>query len=187
MKVTKQQKVLGGVLVLGMVALAMDRFVFSTATPDPSTSDVAKSEYAVAPGAASPGAKPQPSAGPAQGSQISLAQRLRTAGQGLSDNSTRDAFALPASWVVQGPAAPTERLAEKFRQAHRLNGVLASGEHTYAMVDSTIVVLGQSLDGFKLTNISHRTAVFERDGERATLNMSDGGASGSLPVAGVNP
>ena len=39
MKVTKQQKVLGGVLVLGMVALAMDRFVFSTATPDPSTSD----------------------------------------------------------------------------------------------------------------------------------------------------
>jgi hypothetical protein len=184
MKVTKQQKILGGVLMLGAVALMMDRFVFPQAADNAAGGGGdTSSEYSVATSA--PAATKPKAIAMAQRSdpQVGLAQRLRNASHGSTDSATpRDAFAVPASWITQPTVVAGERPADQFRRTHRLTGVLASGARAYVTLDGKIVGLGQNVDGFKLTSISHRGAVFEDgNGERVTLNLSERAVAGSEP------
>jgi hypothetical protein len=193
MKVTEQQKILAAVLVLGAVALVLDRFVFPVAGAAPAAMTDAASEYAVtgaSPMPQTPARTTPPSAQSADATIVAptLAQRLNRAAAGLRDHVDRDAFALPGRWITQPAAAPTEHPADAFRQGHRLTGVLESGSHGYVMVDGQIVGLGQTIDGFRLISISHRRAIFEGNGEQVTLSMVERITSGSTDtLAGAQP
>jgi hypothetical protein len=180
MKVTKQQKILGAVLLLGAALLTADRlFVLEKSEPaKPATA----SEYTLA-GAAARTVASAP--GPATNPSGSVAQRLRNAGQSVADKPAKDAFAPGAAW--KQPVAETTKEVDNsneiFKQSHRLTGVLTSSSgQAHAMVDGKIVAVGQIINGYRLVSISGRSATFESPLEtRVDLNM----AERSTAVAGA--
>jgi hypothetical protein len=98
----------------------------------------------------------------------------------------RDAFELGDAWGIHSDAPRPQRLmADNFRQAHRLTGVLQSAGRAYAMIDGRIVTIGQTIDGFKLTEVAHRSATFESNTEKVVLSLSEREGTGG--VAGASP
>jgi hypothetical protein len=182
MKVTSQQKILGAVLVVGAIALSADRLFFLNSSASADTTPAA-SEYAVAAvtpsAAASSGAElslpPQPPAAPAPAA--SIAQRLRDAAK-AAPASGADAFAFGECWrETQAPAAAPDNsaalAAEQFKTTHHLTGVLTGNGRPVAMIDGRIVPVGQSIDGYRLIDVSHRSATFELGQTQVTLPMSE--------------
>ncbi len=85
----------------------------------------------------------------------------------------RNPFALPASWFGT-PEAPGERMSDvmsRFIRTHQLAAVVLDGEKSYAHVDDRFLVPGQILDGFMLVSVGDRSAVFEREGAQAVLEL----------------
>lgn len=192
MKVTLQQKLLGGVLVIGAIALSADRLFFlkSASSETSQTSGATASEYAIAPAARVQPAIGQPVALRAATANavavVSIAERLREAMNSSPTTEPRDAFTIGAGWPAATEAA-TETpagvsAAETFKQTHRLTGVLSSNGRSLAMVDGKLVAVGQSVDGYRLAAISHRSATFEAANSQVTLNMTE---RTSGPIAGA--
>jgi hypothetical protein len=184
MKVSKQQKILGGLMLAGAVLIGADQLGMLPGSTAEATE--ATSEYAMAPAAApstvAPAAAVTAPAIPS--SQPSVAERLRQVAHNVPQETMRDVFALGPGWQSQVPHDPTvdpaARAVEKFKQSHKLTGVLTGrGEH--AVVDNRIVTVGQVVDGFTLVAVSHRMATFESGGSRVVLNMG----SASSSVAGA--
>jgi hypothetical protein len=198
-----QQKVLLAVVILGLCALGIDRFVVgytSDAAQDAAPRQTAaaaigqpaKSEYTVASRAsaaassASPvaagGSTPAPSTQASPESAWSIADRLRQVWSGLGDElpgQPRDAFAFSTAWELQQPAVSVAlesgpTPADNFRRTHRLIGVVVSGDRTCAVVDGgRIIQLGQMLDGFRLIQVQHRAATFASGSQRVTLTLAE--------------
>ena len=71
---------------------------------------------------------------------------------------------------------PGERLtdaAARFIRTHPLAAVVVNGEESYALVDDQFLVPGQTVDGFTLVSVGDRSAVFEREGEQAILELAN--------------
>ena len=87
----------------------------------------------------------------------------------------RDPFSLPASWPDNGDGSGGKGLdaAATFIGTHRLTAVVIDGRESYAVLDDRFLVPGQSVDGFVLLSVGDRSAVFERDGRRITLELVD--------------
>jgi len=172
MKVTKQQKILGGVLVLGMIAVTADHFIRGTPAPA-----VAETSEVVA---AQPQAKTAAVAlAPAKPAGPSIAQRLRSAGRGYTDREVNDAFAMGVVWHTpeKAPAVQVDQSAQRFHEMHHLTVTLTSGGTGLAMVDGKIIAVGKELDGFKLVSISHRSATFESAGSKIILYLNEHNAT----------
>jgi hypothetical protein len=184
MKVTKQHKVLGGIVLVGAVVLACDQFLIRGSSGEesaPSASEYTMPVANTAPVKAAPVAANPAAPAPA----VSVAQRLRQAGKAQADNTARDAFAPPAAWTApQAVVFEADNSVQKFRDTHRLTGILSSGGKSSAMVDGKMVTVGQTIDGFVLTSISHRTASFESGANKVVLTMTE--RSGAA-VANVAP
>jgi hypothetical protein len=126
-----------------------------------------------------PAVKPQPATQPTR-----LAQHLRDVGKAYSDKPLRDAFAAGSAWiqpVVEVPKAAEDSVA-LFRQNHRLTGVLSSSGQACAMVNGTLVIVGQTIGGYRLVSIGHRSATFESDSAQQVQLTMD---SRSTALAGA--
>ena len=66
--------------------------------------------------------------------------------------------------------ATTDPVA-RFVRTHRLTAVVIDGPDSYVLIDDRFLGLGQKIDGFVLASVGDRRAVFERDGERACLEL----------------
>lgn len=194
MKVNKQQKILGCVLVIGAIALCSDRLFFLKSGPAATESAAASaSEYAVAPAAASAAptkTTPITASTPVASVQnITLSQRLRNAAAAQTNRPLKDAFAFSSAWGNGSDAdnaAPASASAgEVFKQSHRLTGVLSSNGRAVAMVDGKLVPVGQSVDGYRLVSISHRSATFESAHSQVILNLAERAVSGNPVIAGA--
>lgn len=193
MKVTLQQKILGGVLVIGAIALSADRLFFlkNTSTEASQSSGAPASEYAIAPATRTQPAVGQPVALRAATANavavVSIAQRLREAMNSNPTTEPKDAFAIGAGWPTATEAAAETpagaSAAEIFKQTHRLTGVLSSNGRSLAMVDGKLVAVGQSVDGYRLAAISHRSATFEASNSQVTLSMTER-STGAVAGAG---
>ena len=93
----------------------------------------------------------------------------------------RDAFAVPVTWPVFGADhtnadRPTTGLTagEAFRVTHELNAVMAGTNGGYALINGAMVLVGQSVDGFTLVEVSSRSATLDRDGIRVVLEVEAG-------------
>lgn len=193
MQLTKQQKVVGAVLVLAVVAFAVDRWVIgndedlavaSSAAPRQPAArrPVARQTKAVA-------AAPEASLGNLEG----LAARLGSIARrdSLNADTIRDAFRPPASWVGASRTASPDEMAVAARefQNRRLTAVIMkSSGRGVAIVDRKMVGVGQSLDGFVLVAVKERSAVFRRGTQRVELRLTADEAAGatSEKVAGVD-
>jgi hypothetical protein len=168
MKVTKQQKVYTGLLVLGLLALVLDRCVFSPSSADASdqASDllIAKVPQTKT---ESPASAHKSSATAPAGNSVALKLTELSESMQRPGAAVKDAFCPAPSWAQ--PGAPGVTSAPSFQQAHTLIGVMLSGSYAAAMVDGTLVRVGDSIDGYKLISVSKGEAVFQSGDLRATL------------------
>jgi hypothetical protein len=160
-----------GIFLLGLAALGVDR----TLLRPQGGAHAASADWSPPPAAAIEAANSAP-VPPGEASAPRLAERLgRLAPEHPADLSQmRDAFALPGSWDAEPAAdtkAPVSPIA-RFIRSHRLGAVVMEGPDSCVLVDDRFLRLGQQIDGFTLVTVGERSAVFERDGEQAHLELA---------------
>jgi hypothetical protein len=169
MKVTKQQKVYAGLLVLGLTALVLDRCVFTPASAD--ASDQA-SDLLIAKPAQSRTESPAPNRKATttapSGNPVALKLTELSESMHLPATAVKDAFSPAATWSGSGTTTAGGEV-RNFEQTHTLIGVMVSGGSAAAMVDGKLVRVGQSIDGYKLISVSKGKAVFKSGEITATL------------------
>lgn len=104
---------------------------------------------------------------------------LRLDRLGTCDNpdfaEMRDPFSLPPSWLgtAASPGQQSDDPVAVFVMTHQLTAIGEHGGKTGALVDNRFLVPGQEIGGFKLVGIDKRTAIFERDGRQAALELAE--------------
>jgi hypothetical protein len=171
MSLTKRQKMLSAVLLIGLGGLVADRTILRPqGGPRAASADSrAPSQSPVVVSGNVPVAEDPPA-------RAGTAERLNNllSGKEAGSDELRDPFSLPASWS-DSAATNAERVPDTtggFIQRHQLKAVVIQGGESCAQVDDSFLVPGQSVDGFKLVSVDHRSAVFERDGIRAVLDLA---------------
>ena len=201
MQLTKQQKIVGAVLVLAVVAFGVDRWVIGTdddlavsAPAGPRHSGAARRAIArpAKPVALASTTAPEASLG----SIASLATRLTLVAKAeeLKLDGMRDAFRPPAAWVGTTRVVTPDEMAVAARdfQSRKLTAVIMRNSgRGVAIVDQRTVGVGQSLDGFVLVAVKERSAVFRRGGQRVELRLPEDAQPGVLntseKTAGIDP
>ncbi|MDY7106998.1 MAG: hypothetical protein SYC29_00015 [Planctomycetota bacterium] len=176
-KSSRERNVFIGILGLALAALSVDRVFLGSGATGPAEASAAAEAYAVD---ASPDAadlEPVEDADEPRPLTSVLADRINTFGRADAQpiSELPDVFGTPTSWAGdeasgETGARPTSP-AQAFQADHRLTAVMLSQSNPGAVVDGAFLKIGQALDGFALTSVNERSAVFERDGERAELAL----------------
>ena len=83
-----------------------------------------------------------------------------------------DPFALPAAVRAPAPAAEGAAAAPPPRPwKPQLRAVIVAARGSMALVDGSVVAIGEQLDGYRLVEVAERRATFVKDGVRVVLNM----------------
>lgn len=101
---------------------------------------------------------------------------LAPAAMGQGRALQHDPFARPALGAIPanaGAGAPSRRAQAAPAVAPKLNlqAVLVAGPHSIANVDGVMVRVGDAIQGYRLVEVQHRSAVFEKNGARFTLGI----------------
>jgi len=170
MSLTKRQKMLSAVFLLGAAGLVADRTILR---PQGGPQAASADSLSVASSAVPPSNR-----GPAAETVTeppSVAERLNNllAGQETGPEEPRDPFSLPATWSDTAPVdgERTPDAAKGFVRTHQLKAIVMQGGQSCAQIDDSFLVIGQCVDGFTLVSVDHRSAVFEREGKRAVLDL----------------
>jgi hypothetical protein len=171
MSLSKRQKALSAVFLIGLVALVADRTILRpqggprAASADP----LAASVGGAGPSGNLPAVEPAP--------PLTVAQRLNklVSGREAGSEELRDPFSLPPSWsdTTAGNEERTTDPTGGFVRRHQLRAMVVRGGEASALVDDSFLVPGQSLDGFTLVSVGSRSALFERDGKQVVLRLAD--------------
>ena len=167
------------VVILGLAALAVDRFVLSGGTSEPMVAvAVERVRHAMTMSASSSDATPALS--------IPELPFPRGLDKWNSHSSIRDLFAPPIAVrgaELQGveadkdspgtdrPQHPEQANSDVFLTRHHLNGVLVFQRLKIAVVDGTWVRIGQIVDGCTLRSVSGNEARFECRDREAVLKV----------------
>lgn len=193
MALTRQQKILGIVVALGLGVVGLDRLVFSGSASGPASASASGALNQAMSGAAKPATDPAtPSQTPERADENrrrevvtghpALSSRLQAlaASQALNVEEMIDAFAPRGAWAQAPTEAPRPAPPEKpFDQRHTLDAVMAGagtgggggGGGGVAIVDGRTLSTGNLYDGYVLKRIGEASATFERDGEEVTLRL----------------
>ncbi len=179
MTLTRERKVLASVLGLGLAVFAADR-LFLGGGSEPAdaaagTTSLGTASATVAGAATAAMSLPEPN-------EQSIARRLARYAESvvLNPAGVREAFIPAESWVPRVDptasasvkavvAAPDPRVA--FLAKHRLSAVAGAGANVTAIVDGMPVRLGQEFGGFRLVDVTARSAVFESAAGRVELRL----------------
>lgn len=166
MVVTKRQKIIVVVFLIGLSALIVDRVWLQ---PKPASAESPKGS---ADQVSSTASRPSPEHSP---DKPSVAQRLNSLWPQQEPNfaDLRDPFCLPRSWsgVSKDGAAATADATTGFAATHRLSAVVLEGRVSYALVGDRFLTPGQEIDGYRLVSVGDRFAVFEGQGGRVVLKL----------------
>ncbi|HZL34088.1 MAG TPA: hypothetical protein VFC78_02185 [Tepidisphaeraceae bacterium] len=170
MQLTTQRKVFLAVLALAGAAFGADRCFFSAATASAQPAPAMKAESAAVIG---PLAAPAPQVA----GLGTLAERLKAYYGHEDAGPLPDAFCPSSAWVGEAPGKPDgaadsrAALTAAFGSHHHLLAVMSGGHRPLAIVDGKVLHAGQLLDGFRLTAIRDRSAVFTADAARVELQL----------------
>ncbi len=177
----KQRKTIVVVLGVAMLALVVDRvFLQESAGPRKAGADTS-----VAPTSSATPLVQQPTAPHANEQGVVLARRLEQLQQSEQFNlsAVRNAFEPDKSWIQpkieikrHGKQGETRQATldpvQNFIESHRLTAVLGVGESGAAIVEGERWPINKTINGWTLTTITIRTAVFEKDGKQAVLQIA---------------
>lgn len=168
MNLTRQQKVLLGVLGVGAGALAVDRFWLSESQSGPQSASaevVTMSETR-----ASSTRELDAWLADADDTLVTFTfiDRLDALVEARATGaSRRDAFTPPTGWLDEqgtdagGSDAEQQSVAQQFRAAHRLDAVMMDHQGGVAVIDGRAVRVGQHLDGYKLVEVQQKQVLFD--------------------------
>jgi hypothetical protein len=183
MKMTKRQKLLVGLCVLGVAAFAYDRMSApGLASPQQAAASPLPADT---PAPASTVASSANNSSPDMGIQTHkvIAQRLATlmSGEFPQTDDIRDAFYAsglqPAAVPVAAPTAAGPAILDKprkavFAESHQLRAVLVGSAGRMAVMDNTCLRIGQKLEEFQLLSVGERSATFGSDnGDHVTFAL----------------
>jgi hypothetical protein len=201
MKITRERKIFGGLLIVALAALAFDQLGGGGTSSDIASAAVAGQENASAlllasSASASPATRSNSNAA---ADEPSLAQRLKAAAPiaaTVSPDHIRDVFRIPRAWLGNGQPAPVTQdaatlAAERFAQSHKLSAVSksasgggAGGLAGIAVVDGNLLHPGAVVDGFKLVAVTRTSAIFDCGGAQVVLQLKTD-PSGAASIAGA--
>ena len=178
MKLTRERKIVGTVLVIALVGLGYDQ-LNSTPADDAAQYETGGGQLLLA---STSGASNKSHANQLNVTDgVSLASRLSalaTKTGASTPEQMRDAFRPVEGWfnkpvVASTATGPTISPAEKFAADHKLTATsLNTAGGSVAVVDGTLLHVGASLDGYRLISVTRTTALFESsDGARAQLKL----------------
>lgn len=176
-KSSRERNVFIGILGVALTGLGVDRVFLASGATGPAAASAAE-EYAVDPFSD----VIEMEITEADDQPVSLTSALAGRLEEFARGGQRDVGDLPdifepsAVWrstpssdgaVSSRPLSP----AEAFQAAHRLNAVMLSDSKPGAVVDGQFLTIGQDLDGFVLTSVNERSAVFKAENEQAELAL----------------
>ena len=189
MKMTRERKIYGAMLCLGVAALAADKLFFApTEAPAQSAANLLITNHPQHPAVIAhnkPVVMPQieaPSKEPPLVGLKALADRMRAMAEveRLDLKDARDAFRPPVEWVgniaagtqaAQSSVVGGSDAIKTFQERHHLIAVLKSSKGGMAILDGKSVRPGQSVDGFKLVRVGENSAVFESSGKTVEMQL----------------
>ncbi|HYE20634.1 MAG TPA: hypothetical protein VEA69_19455 [Tepidisphaeraceae bacterium] len=190
MKVTKERKILGGLLAAGLLALIVDRASGGGATADMQTEATTVTPVMAPAAAKSPAAVPATPAVATPASKPSLASRIDQLAKsdlagGPALASYRDPFLVGRLWSGSGADDADAGVGKpaRFERDHRLTAVIVAGRRSSAMVNGSLVRVGQSVGGHTLVAVTHDMAVLDRGDSRVVLKLER--TSPANPTAGA--
>jgi hypothetical protein len=175
MKLNTQKVVYLGVMGLAAVAFAADRWFFSPAAASAQT--VTQSQAAGSNAAGTPKTAVAATGQDGLAGLASLSQRLQAAADsdGVDVTQVKDAFRPSALWVSKPEAsAKGVTTADHFRSQHQLLAVMSGTRGGIAIINGKTVRRGQTIDGFRLTSVRERSAVFENTDGVVELALTKG-------------
>ena len=101
---------------------------------------------------------------------------LAPAALGQGRSLQHDPFARPALGALPattstGAASRRAPTAPAVGPKLNLQAVLVAGPNSIANVDGVMVRVGDAIQGYRLVEVEHRSAVFEKNGARFTLGI----------------
>jgi len=186
MALTKQHKILGAVVALGVTAVGIDQFMLGGGASGPAQASASAALNRAASEAATPVAGAASSSGDQATEEASgsitghpeLSDRLDRLAttQSLAIEGMQDAFVPRGSWAQAEPEAPKPQ-AEPFDTRHTLDAVMMLAGEAVAIVDGRTLRPGNLYDGYVLRRIGEDSVTFERDGQTVRLRLP-GAAAG---------
>jgi hypothetical protein len=171
MNFTKRQKMLSAVFLVGVGGLVVDRTILRPQGGPQAASARSAGEPSVTPGAGTPATEKKP--GP-----VSMAERLSrlAGGQEANPQECRDPFTLPRCWSdpAGGSGERTPDAIRTFLLKHQLRAVVIKEGQYCALIDDgdRFLIPGQFIDGMRLVTVTPASAIFEREGKQAVLNLA---------------
>jgi len=183
MKLSKEHKILIGLLILSAGAIFVDRVIIGSEVTAPQQASAELVLARLATGhpplssallddALHPTGHDQPIT-----NRLASAARLR----GIGYENLKDAFKPSESWIKKPepaakPATPAAQnpklLGEAFRTQNRLMAVIATNGQRYAVISNRKLNIGQTLDGFRLVSIQQHRVRFESHGIQVELTLT---------------
>ncbi len=169
MKVTRERKIIGSVLILALGFLGYDQLGTSAAPGDEALADSGTLLMA-----STTTSNKAMLANYDDGA--SLASRLAATAQKTgttSPQSIRDAFRPANGWIANSIDGTRVSAADKFAADHKLSTVSLNGTGGgVAVVDGKMLHIGATLEGYKLIAITRQSATFQSaNGARAQLKL----------------
>lgn len=165
-------------LGLGSAGLVVDRVLLG---PSGAAASVTTDTSGAAAGPETTGPRPDGTPAPANEATLlaALTPRLREALQ-VEQWSDRDIVRslrpTPewARWVVaedQSPVTQAETPVDRFRRVHQISAVLKVGGEWRAKVGARLLAKGDTLEGFTVARIDHRSVLFKAGADEIELVM----------------
>lgn len=179
MKLSKRRQISVALLVLGLVALVVDRAVLEAGSTGPAAAAASTTDTGDK-GSECEDILAELEASVPMLEEACMADRLAelAASYPPDGEAVRDAFCPSESWVrpdrpVKAAAAPVapRSMAARFVATHQLKAIMLSSDGGSAIIGASFVRVGQTVDGFKLLDLTKTTAVLSGYGERATLHL----------------
>lgn len=172
MNLNKKQKIYGGLLILAVGVVFVDRVIIGSDTALPKQASATPTRPTTHDTSSSPilSASFVPVRDQLIGSRLAKTAQQHE----VTFTNLRDGFAPSASWIgTPSPVATTATFtAEDFRRKYPLVAVMTMDGKSFAVVGSRRVGVGQTVEGFKLIAVQQRTAVFERNGTRVNMTLN---------------
>ena len=180
-KLSRERKVIIGILGVALAGLAADRLFFSSGLTGPAEASAAAGEFAVDASleALVEEIDAEPALIPERTESITATlagQFEEYARQGSPDvTGLSDVFRPSDSWLQTSDApdgvARTISAADEFGVSHTLSAVIMSRSNPGAVVNRQLITIGQEIDGFVLVSVNERSAIFEARDEQAILTL----------------
>jgi hypothetical protein len=164
---TRERKILGSILAIALVVLMIDQMSKGPDAVDASVAEETAATVVAASGGVAAAAPEQSNPTPVRVQPVAQLLMEIRARRDADPLHIDNAFAPGEQWPDRTDQQATldDQTSDPhaFAQAHRATGVMRSQRGGYAIINGNIVRVGQTLNGFTLTEIKQDRVVFRSD------------------------